>query len=347
MNTLAIVYDLFGAAAVALLLVKVRRARRGSGGAVHDRYEAAFLNGGPARVVDSALASLHGDGRLNVSDPGIVWLTRSDARAHDEVERALLGTHVAGQGALAPLRLDVMRHPAVQEIGDGLAARGLITAPRVRRSLLVWSWALGGAVLLSVPFVLLVTVAALVGTDDSVPFVVKVLPTLVGVPAMAVVCLVAAGSRLTPAGRAAVLAYGRELAHITADPGLLVALHGLGALPDPVLRAHLITAARTRVVRPGPTAQAGRSSFRHSSSRLSSSSDDAFLPVMWCAAAAGGDGGGCGGGSGSSCGSSGSSCSGGSSCSSSSSSCSSSPSSCSSSSSSCSSSSSSCSSSSG
>ncbi|MFJ9828769.1 TIGR04222 domain-containing membrane protein [Streptomyces sp. NPDC101160] len=353
MNVLAIIYDVLGAGAIALLLVLLHRARRGSGGAVHDRYEAAFLNGGPARVVDSALASLHGDGRLNVSDPGIVWLTRSDARAHDPVERAVLGTHVAGQGALAPLRLDVMRHPAVQEIGDGLAARGLIMTPRARRSVLVWSWALGGAVLLSVPVVLFLTVAALMDTDDSVPFVVKVAPALLGVPLTAVACGVAASGRVTPAGRAALASYGRELAHV-AEPGLLVALHGLGALPDPLLRAHLVMAARTRVrARPMSPARSSHSASAHgSSSRHSShhsSNDDAFLPVMWCAAAAGGGGGGCGGGS--SCGSGGSSCSGGgscsggSSCSSSSSSCSSSSSSCSSSSSSCSSSSSSCSSS--
>ncbi|MFI8965471.1 TIGR04222 domain-containing membrane protein [Streptomyces sp. NPDC053493] len=348
MTTSVVVFYVLGAGAVALLLVLRNKARRGSGGPLHDRYEAAFLNGGPARVVDSALAGLHHDGRLAVGGPGIVRVLRPVA--YDPVERAVLQElGAAPHGALAPLRYAVMRHPAVQETGGALADRGLIMEPRARRALSRWSMGLSIVAVLMAPVSVMMTVVEFMGPGDHAPFVLRVLPVLAAVLATGVVCATAAAGRVTPAGRAAVGSYGREHLH-EAHPGMLVALHGLRALPDPVLREQLATAARTRL--PSPV--------RPSSSSSSStwSDDAAVLPVTWCAASAGGEGGGCGGGSscssggsscsagGSSCSSGGSSCSsGGSSCSSGGSSCSSSSSSCSSSSSSCSSSSSSCSSS--
>ncbi|MFG3349357.1 TIGR04222 domain-containing membrane protein [Streptomyces sp. NPDC048018] len=347
MITTAVVFYVIGAAVVGLLVTKLRRTRRGSGGPVHDRYEAAFLNGGPARVVDSALAALQAEGRLVIGGPGLVWAAQQGATAQDPVERAVLAEHTAaGNGALAPLRIEVMRHPAVQEIGDALAARGLLVEPRARRSAIRWSIGTGIASVCMLPVTLVVTVMEMTGPGSSVPFILRVLPALFGVIVTAVVCGSSVASRTTPAGRAAVTAFGRGHAHL-ADPGTLVALHGLRALPDPALREQLATAARTPVHRPRPHA----SHRVRSSSGSDSSHDAAVLPVMWCASAAGGETGGGGCGSGNSCSGGGSSCSGGgSSCSGggsscSSSSCSSSSSSCSSSSSSCSSSSSSCSSS--
>lgn len=129
MNVLVTLYYLAGVTGMVLLVVRVVRTRRGSGGPVHDRYEVAFVNGGPARVVDSALAALQADGRLVVGGPGIVAVVRPTA--YDPVERAVLEAHaVAPHGALHHLRLAVMRHPAVQEIGEGLAARGLVVPRR-------------------------------------------------------------------------------------------------------------------------------------------------------------------------------------------------------------------------
>lgn len=356
MSTSVVLFYGVGVAAVVLLIVMSRRARSGSGGPVHDRYEAAFLNGGPARVVDTALAALHADGRIAVGGPGIVQALRPTAQ--DPVERAVLQELAAApHGALATLRLAVMRHPAVQETGDALAARGLISAPAARRRVIRWSVGLGIAAVAMVPVALVVTIAQFADGDMPVPFVLKVLPVIAGVLITSVVCGASASSRVSSAGRAAVGAYGRQHAHL-GDPGTLVALYGLRALPDPALREQLATAARFRGAPPFPR---GHRHTSASSSASSSSSDDAaFLPVMWCAAAAGGDsggGGGCGSGSscsggsggGSSCSGGGSSCSsGGSSCSGGGSSCSGGGSSCSSSSSSscssssCSSSSSSC-----
>lgn len=330
MTTSVVLFYVIGAAAVALLIVLARRARSGSGGPVHDRYEAAFLNGGPARVVDTALASLHADGRIAIGGPGIVQVLRPTA--HDPVERAVLQELAAApHGALATLRFAVMRHPAVQETGDGLAARGLITVPAQRRAVIRWSIGLGFAAVAMAPVALFITIGQFMQADTPVPFLFKVAPAIVGVLITAVVCGSSAASRVSPAGRDAAGAFGRGHAHL-ADPGTLVALYGLRALPDPVLREQLATAARSRPAVPFPH---GR--HRHSSSG-SSSDGAALMPVVWCAAAAGGEsggGGGCGGGGSCSGGAGGSGCSGGgSSCSSGGSSGSSSSSSCSSSSSS-------------
>ncbi|MGW7428836.1 TIGR04222 domain-containing membrane protein [Streptomyces sp. NPDC054861] len=306
MNTIAVLYYLAAAAAVVTLIVMTSRTRSGNGGQIHDRHEAAFLNGGPARVVDAALAALHADGRIAVGGPGIVSVLRPAPRDH--VERALLQEHAAApHGALHHLRLMTMSHPAVQEIGDGLAARGLIVAPRVRRTAIRWSVTVGIVSLAMVPVSLILTIAEFAGTDSQemyVPFFLKVLPALVGAGITAAVCGAIASRRVPPAGRGAVLAYGQAHGHI-ADAGQLVALHGLRALPDPLLREQLLTAARIRV----PRASTRRTHHSHSSTADSS----AALVTVWCAASTGGGsgGGGCGTGGGGGGGCSGGSCSGG------------------------------------
>ncbi|MEV4949672.1 TIGR04222 domain-containing membrane protein [Streptomyces sp. NPDC053755] len=309
MTTLAVLYYLAAAAAVVVLIVRTARTRSGIGGPVHDRHEAAFLNGGPARVVDAAIAALQADGRIAVGGPGIVSVLRPTA--HDHVERALLHEHAgAPHGALHHLRLVTMRHPAVQEIGDGLAARGLIVTPPVRRSAIRWSVSVGIGCLAMVPLTLILTVFQMAGPDDSglsVPFFLIVLPALIGAGVTAAVCGAIAARRITPAGLGAVAAYGRDHGHL-ADAGHLVALFGLRALPDPMLREQLLTAARIRVPRPS-----GGGARRAHRSHSSSTDSYAALVTVWCAAGAGGEsgGGGCGAGGGGGAGCSGGSCSGG------------------------------------
>ncbi|MGA5639287.1 TIGR04222 domain-containing membrane protein [Streptomyces cinereoruber] len=311
---LALLY-LAGAAAIVLLVTRVVRSRGGSGGPVHDRYEAAFLNGGPARVADSALAALQADGRIAVGGPGIVAVVRPTAR--DLVERAVLQEHAAApHGALHHLRLAVMRHPAVQEIGDGLAERGLLVDPAARRTTVWWCAGTGIAAFLLFPVSIFLTIVDFATNDGfSVPFVVKVLPLMLALGITAGVCGSVSAARITPAGRGALTSYGRERGHL-ADAGTLVALHGLRALPDPVLREQLLAAARVngprgsrRGGRPGP--------FPHHHSSSSSSGTDGFgVVAVWCAdsgSCGGGDGGGRGACSSGSC-SSGSCSAGGSGC---------------------------------
>ncbi|MEV3991521.1 TIGR04222 domain-containing membrane protein [Streptomyces sp. NPDC049837] len=300
MNTVAVLLYVAVAVSSALLINGVAASRRGPGGSLHYRVEAAFLNGGPARVVDSALASLHADGRVAVGGPGIVQVVRPVG--HDPVERAVLHElATAPSGALHVVRLAAMRHPAVQEIGDRLAARGLIVPRGAGRTWRRWSAAQAAGCLLLVLGSVVATIAEYAGStfdEPSVPFVVKVLPALIPALVIATVCGAVAGRRLTGAGRRALATYRRSHAHLT-EPGDLVALHGLRALPDPVLRDQLTAAARM---------------YGRRSSGGGAHQDELATTtvIVWCASAdTGGSscGGGCGGGGGGS-----SACSGGSSC---------------------------------
>ncbi|MFE7777207.1 TIGR04222 domain-containing membrane protein [Streptomyces sp. NPDC057445] len=307
-NVLAVLVNLAVAVSSALLirgLVTTRR--RGPGGAVHDLMEVAFLNGGPARVVDTALAGMASDGRLVVGGPGIVAVQR--AVANDPVERAVIEeTNAAPSGALHTLRLAVMRSPAVQEIGDGLAARGLMIEPEALRPWRRWAVTQTVCSFLLLPVSIVATVMQYMAhegfSDIPFPFVVKILPAFLGGFIVGLVCSANAGHKVTAAGRRAVLDHRTVHAYAT-DPGVLVALNGLRALPDPVLREQLVAAAR--LVRTG-----------HARSTGDDGSSSALLmsqTVVWCAAstpgAGGSGGGGCGGAGGSSCGGSGGGCSSG------------------------------------
>ncbi|MFI8258035.1 TIGR04222 domain-containing membrane protein [Streptomyces filamentosus] len=354
MDLLLVLFYAAGAAAVVRLVVLVRRIRGGPGGPLQDLYEAAFLAGGPGRVADTALAALHLDGRLVIGGPGVAAVVHRVA--HDPVERAVFDVRAtAPSGALHQLRLGVMTHPAVQEIGDGLAARGLVTPPEPRQALRRWCVGVVMASVLLLPSAAVVITVVRFGEpgDTGVPFVVKVLPLFFVCFATALVCGASAGRRVSPAGVAALAAYRREHVYVPGrDVLAAVATNGIHALPDRELWERLRNAARLQGQSlSGPRRAASPSPHPHPHHRSSSSSDTSAAVVLWCAGADTGGGGGWGsdGRGGSSCGSGASSCgSSSSSCGSSGSSCGSSSSSCGSSSSSCgSSSSSSCGSSSG
>ncbi|MFE3401939.1 TIGR04222 domain-containing membrane protein [Streptomyces anulatus] len=333
MNTIALSATLAVVVSSVLLVAKAvaersRRPSPGPGVALHDLYEVAFLNGGPARVVDTALTALHADGRLAVGGPGIVAVQR--AQANDPVERAVFQELAAApNGALHVLREAVMRHPAVQEVGDGLAARGLLVEPHRLRPLRQWGLIQGIACVIAVPLSLLLTFVQF-ATDDSpdfsVPFIMKMLPAIVIGSFTGMIVANSSAGRLTASGRHAAQSFRAAYAYVV-TPDHLVATLGLRALPDPVFQAQLTAAARLTAPR------------RRSSPRFTGSTSTGVTAVgaatVWCAASVpggsscggstgGGSGSGCGGGSGcssgsgcgSSSGGSGSSCgsSGGSSC---------------------------------
>ncbi|MET9463691.1 TIGR04222 domain-containing membrane protein [Streptomyces sp. NPDC006544] len=318
---------------------------------LHDLSEAAFMAGGPGSVVDAALVSLLCDGRMVVGGPGIVQV-RPGVRAADPAERAVLqAQRGAPSGWLYQIRYAAMRDPAVQEIGDALAARGLIAPPRGRRAGhrhgVIQAVACGVLLMLSLPLTFIALTLALRDEDGSfhLPFIVEVFPVLLAGIVMGIAGTSRTRQRVTRAGAAAL----RDIrAHYRTDrsPYVQVSLFGLRGLRDPYLREQLVPAARgTRLA----AAQAGartRGSGQVGTETVWATGADA-IPVVWCAGGDGGSGGSGGSscGSGASCGSSGSGCSSGSSCGSSGSSCGSSSSSCSSGSSCSSSSGSSCSSS--
>ncbi|MEU9861606.1 TIGR04222 domain-containing membrane protein [Streptomyces sp. NPDC047971] len=343
MNLLALIVWAAVLVALFLTIARLRAARADHGGSVHDLAEAAFLLGGPPRVVDTTLATLHADGLIGVGGPGLVVVLRPDLRARDHVGRAVLEQLAAApSGALHELRLAVMRSPAVQEIGDSLAARGLMVAPEARRS--------GKRACLALGFgsfaLLIVSIALSVGVARDafeVPFVFKVVPVLFAGIVVALVCGAYNAGRTTRAGRRAAAEY--RAAHVYfPDAGHQVGLRGLRGVPDTELRTQLIAAAR--MPRPSPAHSShtagtdaltlaalhwcagtpGSPSGCGGAPGGSGGGSDSGAGGGGCSASAcsgGGGGGGCGGssGGGSSCGSSsssgsscGSSSSGGSSC---------------------------------
>ncbi|ROV64789.1 TIGR04222 domain-containing membrane protein, partial [Streptomyces globisporus] len=329
MNTLALLATLAVVVSSVLLVAKAvaersRRPSPGPGVALHDVYEVAFLNGGPARVVDTALTALHADGRLAVGGPGIVAVQR--AQANDPVERAVLQELAAApNGALHVLREAVMRHPAVQEVGDGLAARGLLVPPHRLRPLRRWGLTQGTVCLVALPLSLLLTFAQF-ATDDSldfsVPFIMKMLPAIVIGSFIGLIVANSSAGRLTASGRHAAQSFRAAYAHVV-TPAHLVATLGLRALPDPVFQAQLMAAARLGAPRRAQlmaAARLGAPRRRSSGRRVGGSTATGVTAVgvatVWCAASGPGGsscGGSTGGGSGSSCGG-GSGCSSGSGC---------------------------------
>ncbi|MER7953943.1 TIGR04222 domain-containing membrane protein [Streptomyces sp. NPDC096030] len=297
MNLIALIFWAAVITGSILLVVSLRSSRADRGGSVHDLAEAAFLAGGPPRVVDTALAALHAEGLIGVGGPGLVVVLRPDLRARDHVGRAVLEQLAAApSGALHELRLAVMRSPAVQEIGDGLAARGLMVAPDARRA--------GGRACLALgigSLALLVTSIVLtVGADREpfeVPLFVKVVPVLFAGIVMALVCAAYNAGRATRGGRRAAAEYHRDHVY-DADAGHQVALRGLRGVPDAELRTQLIAAARMPVARTRPATTPGTSRPHGTHHTHGTSGADAvLLPVLWCAGTPGSPGG-CGGASG-------------------------------------------------
>lgn len=318
MYVLALLVTVVVAVSSVALIVKAvseraRRPRPAPGLALHDLYEAAFLNGGPARVVDTALSALHADGRLVVGGPGIVGARR--AQANDPVERAVFQELAAApNGALHVLREAVMRHPAVQEIGDGLAARGLLVSPVESRPLRRWAMIQGLACIAALPLSVVLTFVQFATEDGPFPFVLMMLPPILIGGFSGLIVAATSDTRITKAGRRAALAFRNAYAYVV-TPAHLVATRGLRALPDTVLQAQLAAAARLSRPR-------GQSSA-YVAGGTTAGVTAVAVTTVWCAGSGPGDsscggsscggsgGGGSGCGSGSGCGGSGS---GGSSC---------------------------------
>ncbi|MGW2398235.1 TIGR04222 domain-containing membrane protein [Kitasatospora sp. NPDC001664] len=136
-------YAEFGIAAAAQLLAgcnaqnRLRRMRRvpqpqGLPGRGQPLLDAAFLAGGPARVVDTVIVRMQQEGRLIVSRSGQVTVT--DRNARDAVEAVLITVAgSSGRTDLSTVRRELARSEHVQRIGDGLAARGLMRRPDLFR----------------------------------------------------------------------------------------------------------------------------------------------------------------------------------------------------------------------
>ncbi|MGH4032260.1 TIGR04222 domain-containing membrane protein [Actinomycetota bacterium Odt1-20B] len=260
---------LVAASSVALVrgLVRARRSRVArpgiDPGSVTDPYDAAFLAGGPSRVVDAAIAALHEDGRLVVAGPGIVAVRRPTAR--NPVEGALLTEYAAApSGSLHRLRLGVMGSAAVQSVGDALAARGLMVHPVAVRPWRRRAALYNTLVVAGIPLgVLLATAlepdggragAADAAARSLAPPILLVLPAILLGALIGAACTRAALTRVTAPGRAALRDYRcQDFPHGAARH---VALDGIDGVRDPGLRAQLAAAHRLRPGRALPGSRA-------------------------------------------------------------------------------------------
>jgi hypothetical protein len=90
-----------------------------------DRYEAAYLCGGPRRVALTAVVTLHQDGRIKISPARHRVVVIRD-EASDPVERAVLDAAPWPGMGLGFVLAEVAGSAAVDSAGDELRRRGLL-----------------------------------------------------------------------------------------------------------------------------------------------------------------------------------------------------------------------------
>ncbi|MEO3749530.1 TIGR04222 domain-containing membrane protein [Streptomyces sp. B6B3] len=100
--------------------------RTGSAGSSPlDRYDVACLAGGPQRVAETALLTLHDRGVITITGPRV----RAEEQAEHPVERVLTSSCPNGRSVTAVLA-GLTRATETEEIGRRLVSLGLLTRAR-------------------------------------------------------------------------------------------------------------------------------------------------------------------------------------------------------------------------
>jgi hypothetical protein len=95
-------------------------------------YDLAFLAGGPARVVDTAVVALLRTGRLRLHSPG--QLATADLSRRPPVEAAVLdAVGPTGHRSIDTIRWRVVEDARLLDIGQRLRGRGLMSRAGVAR----------------------------------------------------------------------------------------------------------------------------------------------------------------------------------------------------------------------
>ncbi|MEV0488779.1 TIGR04222 domain-containing membrane protein [Streptomyces atratus] len=157
-------------------------------------YDAAFLAGGPERVVEAALHTLWGsDNNVVIGSGGRLRLPEPWTEPEHPVERVVIDKwRTSGSTTPTLLRVRAVRAGAVREIGDRLVPYGLLLTPSRARARLFAARVLVAVVCGTV---VLAAFAVPQGLRQTAPFVV------VGACCLAVRMLCPAPGLLTPAGR--------------------------------------------------------------------------------------------------------------------------------------------------
>ncbi|WUW20904.1 TIGR04222 domain-containing membrane protein [Streptomyces sp. NBC_01463] len=207
-------------------------------------YETAFLAGGPHRVADLALVTMHLRRRLLLAHTG--WATVVDPDGRDEVERTVIrAIGPRGQSPIAPVRSAAAAADAVRALADRLVAAGLALPGGAGSDIGAALRAVRGAALLVVA---LGAAAVLTPGREQTPGG-SAVPVLVwfGLPLVLTLgCLAIARMEVRPYSSWASPAGQRLLEARTASAGgqerdalVAFAVRGVGAVADPALRAAL------------------------------------------------------------------------------------------------------------
>ncbi|MBB4985081.1 TIGR04222 domain-containing membrane protein [Streptomyces nymphaeiformis] len=194
--------------------------------------EAAYLAGGPLRVTDLTLVSMHRARRLLLAHTG--WATVVDASGGDELERAVLGAiGPGGQSPVPAVRPVVAAAESVRLLAEGLVERGLAVSEEGRREVAAGVRAVRAGFLLTL--VLGAVAALLVPTEERGLVVAAFALPLVG----SGLCLLIGRAEVYPYTRWASPAGQRLLSGLSsADPLTALATRGPAVL-EPELRAAL------------------------------------------------------------------------------------------------------------
>ncbi|WP_205022210.1 TIGR04222 domain-containing membrane protein [Streptomyces sp. HB132] len=210
-------------------------------------YETAFLAGGPQRVADLALVSMHLRRRLLLAHTG--WATVVDPEGRDEVERTVIrAIGPEGQSRIAPLRAAAAAADAVRSLADRLVAAGLAVPHGTRTSLESAVRGVRGAAVLVVALAAVAMLMPGQGAGHAGP-----VAAWFGLPLVLTLgCLAIARMENHPYSPWASPSGQHWLDSLPApargaDRDLLaaVAVRGVGALEDPDLRAAMLGGART------------------------------------------------------------------------------------------------------
>ncbi|MFC9797279.1 TIGR04222 domain-containing membrane protein [Streptomyces sp. NPDC057695] len=196
--------------------------------------EAAYLAGGPLRVTDLTLVSMHRGRRLFLARTGWATVVDAAACAADPLERAVVGAlGPGGQAPIPAVRPLVADADSVRLLAERLVARGLAVSAAGRREVAAGLRAVRAGVLLSL--VLGAVSALLVPAAERAPVLAGFALPLVA----SGLCLLIGRAEVYPYTRWASPAGQRVLAGLSAaDPLTALATRGTGVL-EPELRAAL------------------------------------------------------------------------------------------------------------
>ncbi|MET4642127.1 uncharacterized protein (TIGR04222 family) [Streptomyces atratus] len=207
-------------------------------------YETAFLTGGPHRVADLALVTMHLRRRLLLAHTG--WATVVDPEGRDEVERSVIrAIGPEGQSPIPPIRSATAAAEAVRALADRLVRAGLALPGGARTDIASAVRAVRGSALLAA----VLTGAALLlpgqgrglGSPTAAQLVWFGLPLLLTLGALAIARMEIHpySSWASPTGQRLLDSVAAPAGGADHDVLAAVAVRGVRAVDDPALRAAL------------------------------------------------------------------------------------------------------------